>query len=61
LRERAVDVAEAEEAEIVGANANSLARGLKPRSVYDANAALKRRASTVLQGRALVQAPEPNG
>ena len=30
LDERAVDIAEAEEAEIVGANADSLAQGLKP-------------------------------
>jgi hypothetical protein len=30
LRERPVDVAEAEEAEVVGLNAVSLARGLKP-------------------------------
>jgi hypothetical protein len=43
-----VHVAETEQAEFVGVNADSLAQGLKPRSVNEANAALKRRSSTVL-------------
>jgi len=47
LHEGAVDVAEAEETEVVGGDGFSL-RGLKPFDFFAANAALKRRSSTVL-------------
>ncbi|MGC1372109.1 MAG: hypothetical protein WA824_08225 [Candidatus Sulfotelmatobacter sp.] len=45
MHECAIDVAVAEEAEIVGADSDSLAQGLKPGSNPDAHAALKRRAT----------------
>ena len=43
--ERPVDVAEAEEAEVVCADGTS--QGLKPEGFYASDAALKRRSSTV--------------
>ena len=52
LDEGSVDVAEAEEAEVVGVNWQSLAQGLKPRFILDDNAALKRRSSTVFHASA---------
>jgi hypothetical protein len=47
LHERAVDVAIAEEAEVVGCDSDFLAQGLKPYSSLDACVALKRRSSAV--------------